>query len=45
MRITLPAMSNVYQPMPIDIFITKLLIAFKQRVFWLQLRLTDVLMP
>lgn len=45
MRITLPTTPNVYQPIPIDILVIKLLIAFKQRVFWLQLRLSDVLMP
>lgn len=45
MWVTLPTMPNVYQPMPIDILVIKLLIAFKQRVFWLQLRLSDVLMP
>lgn len=45
MRITLPAMPNVYQPMSIDILVTKLPITFKQRVLRFQLRLTDVLMP
>lgn len=45
MRITLPAMPDVYQPMPIDILVIKLLITFKQRVLWFQLRLSDVLMP
>ena len=45
MRITLPTTPNVYQPMPIDILVTILAIAFKQRVLWFQLRLSDVLMP
>ena len=45
MRIVLPPMPNVYQPMPIDILVIKLLIAFKQRVLRFQLRLSDVLMP
>lgn len=45
MWITLPTMPNVYQPMPIDILVTKLLIAFKQRVLRFQLRLSDILMP
>lgn len=45
MRIALPTMPNVYQPIPIDILVTKLPIAFKQRVLCFQLRLTDVLMP
>lgn len=45
MRITLPTMPNIYQPMPIDILVTKLPIAFEQRVLWFQLRLSDVLMP
>ena len=45
MRIVLPTMPNVYQPMPIDILVTKLLIALKQRVLGFQLRLSDVLMP
>lgn len=45
MRITLPTTPNVYQPMPIDILVTKLPIAFKQRVLWFQLRLSDVFMP
>jgi hypothetical protein len=44
MWITLPTMPNVYQPMPIDILVTKLPIAFKQRVLRFQLRLSDVLM-
>lgn len=45
MRIALPAMPNVYKPMSIDILVIKLLIAFKQRVLWFQLRLSDILMP
>lgn len=45
MRFSLPTMPNVYKPMPIDILVTKLLIAFKQRMLWFQLRLSDVLMP
>lgn len=44
MRLTLPAMPDVYQPMSIDIFVTKMTIAFKQRVLWFQLRLADVFM-
>lgn len=45
MRIALPTMPNVYQPMPINVLVIKLPIAFKQRVLWFQLRLSDVLMP
>lgn len=45
MRIALPAMPNVNQPMLIDILVTKLPIAFKQCVLRFQLRLSDVLMP
>lgn len=41
MRIAFPAMPNVYHPMPIDILVTKLLIAFKQRVLCFQLRLSE----
>lgn len=45
MRLTLPSMANVYQPMPLNILVIKLPIAFKQRVLRFQLRLSDVLMP
>lgn len=45
MRITLPAMPNVYKPVPIDILVTELPIAFKQCMLWFQLRLSDILMP
>lgn len=45
MRITLPAMPDVYQTMSLNILVIKLLIAFKQRVLWFQLRLSDILMP
>lgn len=45
MRVTLPTMPNIYQPMPIDILVTKLVKAFKQRMLRFQLRLSDVLMP
>ena len=45
MRIALPAMPDVYQPMSIDILVIKLVKAFKQRVLRFQLRLSDILMP